>query len=186
MSQLRTEIIAWVGNNVVPHEADLRARLRRMGVSEDDVHDIVQDAYVSISKLKAVSHIQSGRAYLFATARSVLLQRLRRERIVRIDTLSEFESATLADQDPGPERSVSARHELRRVQLLIQALPEPCRQIFELRRVHGVPQREVAARLGIPEHTVEAQAARGLKLILKAIAGDQAPSGERVAHRRGA
>lgn len=84
-----------------------------------------------------------------------------------------MESLNLRDEDPGPERRVSARLELERVRPLIEALPDRCREIFELRRVQGVPQREIAARLGVPEHTVEQQAIRGLKLILKELAGER-------------
>ncbi|WP_293976796.1 sigma-70 family RNA polymerase sigma factor [Sphingomonas sp.] len=157
---------------MVPHEADLRARLRRMAVPEDEVGDIVQDAYVKIARLDDVSHIRSGRAYFFSTARSVLLDRIRHNRIVRIDSLTEADALALADDDPGPERRASARQELERVRRLIAELPDRCRVIFEMRRIEGVPQREIAERLGIPEHTVEAQAIRGLKLILKAIAGE--------------
>ena len=170
MSQSRQEIVAWVGSNIIPHEADLRARLRRMAVPEEEVSEIVQDAYVRIAQLGSVNHIQNGRAYFFTTARSVLLQRVRRSRIVRIGAMTEMEALTLADDDPGPERRVSARMELERIRRLIDALPEPCRQIFELRRVQNVPQREIAERLGIDEHKVEAQARRGLTLILRAIA----------------
>ena len=172
MTRNRREIVAWVGSHVVPHEADLRARLRRMAVPEDEVGDIVQDAYVKIARLDDVSHIRSGRAYFFSTARSVLLDRIRHNRIVRIDSLTEADMLALADDDPGPERRASARQELERVRRLIAELPERCRVIFEMRRIEGVPQREIAERLGVPEHTVEAQAIRGLKLILKAIAGE--------------
>jgi RNA polymerase sigma-70 factor (ECF subfamily) len=169
LSQSRQEIVAWVGSNVIPHEADLRARLRRMAVPEEEISEIVQDAYVRIAQLDQVSHIENGRAYFFTAARSVLLQRLRRDRIVRIDSMTEMEALTLSDDDPGPERRVSARMHLEHVRALIAALPEPCREIFELRRVQNVPQREIAGRLGIPEHKVEAQARRGLKLILRAL-----------------
>jgi len=172
LRQSRREIVAWVGSNVVPHEADLCARLRRMTVPEQEIYDIVQDAYLRISKLDSVAHIRDGRAYFFATARTVLLDRIRRERIVRIDSMTDVECLTLADDDPGPERRVGARRELERVRRLIGALPNPCRQIFELRRIQGVPQREIAERLGIPEHTVEAQAVRGLKLLLKAMTNE--------------
>lgn len=170
----RREIITWVGSNIVPHEGDLRVRLRRMAVPEDEIGDIVQDAYVKISRLDSVAHIRSGRAYFFATARSVLLDRIRRNRIVRIDSMTEAEALTLVDEDPGPERRVSARMELDRVQMLIAGLPDRCREIFEMRRIQGLPQREIAVRMNLPEHTVEAQAIRGLKLIMKAIAaGDE-------------
>lgn len=173
MRQSRREIVTWVGSNIVPHEGDLRARLRRMAVPEDEISDIVQDAYVKIAKLDSVAHIRSGRSYFFTTARTMLLDRIRRERIVRIDSMTEMEALRLADDDPGPERRVSARIELERVRRLIEALPDRCREIFELRRVQGVPQREIAERLGIAEHIVEAQAVRGLKLILKALAQDE-------------
>lgn len=183
MRQTRREIVTWVGSNIVPHEADLRARLRRMAVPEEEISDIVQDAYLKIARLDTVAHIQNSRGYFFATARTMLLDRIRRERIVRIDSMTEMEALTLADEDPGPERRVSARLELERVRRLIEALPDRCREIFQLRRIEGVSQRDIAARLGIPEHTVEAQATRGLKLILKAIAGDGAANDQPTAWR---
>lgn len=190
MKQSRREIVTWVGSNIVPHEGDLRARLRRMAVPEDEISDIVQDAYVKIAKLDSVAHIRSGRSYFFTTARTMLLDRIRRERIVRIDSMTEMEALRLADDDPGPERRVSARIELERVRRLIDALPDRCREIFELRRVQGVPQREIAERLGVAEHIVEAQAVRGLKLILKALAREEGPdemvpaNGERHGNRQ--
>lgn len=171
MAQSRSEIVAWVGSQVVPHEADLRARLRRMRISEEEIGDIVQDAYLRIAQLDGVAHIRSGRAYFFTAARMAFLQRVRRDRIVRIGSLTEIEALELEDEDPGPERRTSARLELERVRGLIAALPDRCREIFELRRIEGVPQREIAARLGLSEDVIEQQATRGLKLILKALAG---------------
>jgi RNA polymerase sigma-70 factor (ECF subfamily) len=172
--QTRSGIIAWVGSNIIPFEGELRAWLRRMRISEDEIEDVVQDAYLSITKLSSVAHINSGKNYFFQTAKMVLFQRLRRDRIVPIDRLVEIEALRVADVAPDPEVRTSARMELERVRRLIAALPDRCREIFELRRIEGVPQREIAARLGLPEHTVEQQATRGLKLILKAIAMEDA------------
>jgi RNA polymerase sigma-70 factor (ECF subfamily) len=45
----------------------------------------------------------------------------------------------------------------------IQSLPARCRQIITLRRIYGLSQKEVAAQLGIAEHTVEAQGTIGLR-----------------------
>lgn len=170
--QSRAEIVAWVAGNIIPHEGALRARLRRMAATSWEIDDIVQDAYLNIARLKSVAHIRDGRAYLFTTARMAMLQRIRRDRIVRIDSLTEMQAMALEDEDPGPERRAGARRELERIRQLIDALPARCREIFELRRIEGVPQREIAARLGIAEHSVEQQATRGLKLILKALAAD--------------
>jgi len=53
--------------------------------------------------------------------------------------------------------------ELARVAEFVRSLPVECRQVFTLRKVYGYSGKEIAIRLGIPEHAVEAhliQAAR--------------------------
>jgi DNA-directed RNA polymerase specialized sigma24 family protein len=42
-----------------------------------------------------------------------------------------------------------------------------------LRRIHGVPQKEISRELGVSENTVEMHAKRGLKMILRALGGYQ-------------
>ena len=170
MAPARPEIVAWVGRNIVPHEAALRSWLRRTGLPDGEIDDTVQDAYVRIAQLNSFNHIRNARAYFFSAARSAMLQRVRRERIVRIEALTEIDAMSLVDEAPGPEREVSMRLELERIKSLIAALPDGCREVFQLRRVEGVPQREIAIRLNMPEHSVEQQAMRGLKLLLKAVA----------------
>jgi RNA polymerase sigma-70 factor (ECF subfamily) len=170
-------VVAWVGNNIVPHEADLRAWLRRVGTPTHEIDDVVQEAYVRLAALQSVSHIRSGRAYLFTTARSVMLQRLRREQIVRIEAMSEVEALMLADSAPSPECQVGARMQLEKVLSIIDQLPERCREIFRLRKIEGVSQKEIAQRMRLPEHTVEAEASRGLKQIMKCLAKSGGNSG---------
>jgi RNA polymerase sigma factor (sigma-70 family) len=176
LAEAPREVVAWVGSNIVPHEAHLRAWLRGMALGEDEIGDIVQDAYLSIARLPSIAHIRNGRSYLFQTAKSIILQQVRRDRVVPIDRMTELQTLSLADDAPGPEHRISSRLELDRVRRLIAALPDRCREIFELRRIEGLPQREISERLGLPEHTIEQQATRGLKLILKAIAGEDKES----------
>jgi RNA polymerase sigma-70 factor (ECF subfamily) len=139
-------------------------------MSVDDVEDIVQESYCRIATLTDISHIRSGRAYLFTTARMLVLERIRRSRVVNIDTAVEIEKMDPADDRPSPEQVASGQQELRRVKRLIEALPERCRNVFRLRKIEGLSQREVAAALNISEHTVENDVVKGLKLILKAVA----------------
>ena len=178
--QSREEIVAWVGGQVLPHEADVRAWLKRVAVAPSQIDDVIQDAYCKIAALSNVRHIENGRAYFFTTARNIMLGQMRRSRIVRIDAMTEMEMLRLADSEPSPERAAAGRRDLERIQALIQALPDKCRTIFELRRIQGVSQREIARQLGVTENVVEAQSARGLKLILQALenaeAGHQAPA----------
>lgn len=182
MKQSRAEIIAFVGSQILPHEADVRAWLRRSGSPPADVDDVVQETYCRLAALEAVSHIVSGRAYFFRTARNIAIARIRRARVVRIDCVTEIDALNVVDDEPSPERVVAGRRELARVRHLIEGLPERCRQVFTLRRIQGLSQREVAARLGVTENVVEAQAMRGLRLILRALAEatvQESPAGDR-------
>jgi RNA polymerase sigma factor (sigma-70 family) len=169
VKQSRAEIVAFVGSQILPHEADVRAWLRRTGGLAADVDDIIQETYCRLAALEAVTHIANGRAYFFRTARNIAIERIRRARIVRIDCVTEIDALNVVDDEPSPERIVAGRRELLRVQRLIEGLPERCRQIFTLRRIHGLSQREVAARLGVTENVVETQSMRGLRLILRAL-----------------
>lgn len=173
----RAKIMAWVGREILPHEADVRAWLRRT-LDPDDLEDVIQETYCQIAGLKDVGHIRSGRAYFFTAARSIVLMRLRRARIVSIESVTEIESMDIVGEEPSPERIAAGRRELDRVRRLIEGLPDRCRRIFELRKIEGVSQREVAERLGVAEHIVENDVTKGLKLILQAIA-----DGERIAEQ---
>jgi RNA polymerase sigma factor (sigma-70 family) len=180
VNQNRSEIVAWVASQILPHEADVRRWLRRALVP-GDVDDVIQEAFCRIAGLEDVSRIASARAYFFQVARNVVLEQMRRARVVQIDTVAEMEALHLIDESPSPERIAGARHELARVQRLISALPGRCRRIFELRKVHDMSQREIARQLNVSENTVEKQASRGLMLIMRALAeGDEMPRNQKL------
>jgi DNA-directed RNA polymerase specialized sigma24 family protein len=48
-------------------------------------------------------------------------------------------------------------------------LPDRCRETVWLRRVDRLPQKEVAARLGVTEKTVEKHLMKGMKLLTEAL-----------------
>jgi RNA polymerase sigma-70 factor (ECF subfamily) len=172
VDETREAIIEWVALHILPHEAYVRAWLTRAMRRSSDVDDIIQEAYCQIAELDTISHIRNGRAYFLTAARSILLQRLRRERVVRIEAVTDIDTLRVIDEDPSPEQVTGARRELERVLGLIAMLPPVCRQVIELRRIHGFSQRETARRLGVSESVVENNSIRGLRAILKALEED--------------
>ncbi|MDE8650190.1 RNA polymerase sigma factor [Novosphingobium album (ex Liu et al. 2023)] len=163
----KREAVQWVAVHILRHEPSLRRWLRRTGVQASDIDDIVQQTYCKLSELDSVAHIIDARAYFFATARSFLLQRLRRDRVVHIQAASDQIDNQAVDQAPSPERMVGARSELNKVFEVIAALPKRYREVIELRRIEGLSQKETAKRLGLTEKSVENSLARGLKAILQ-------------------
>jgi len=178
VTQSRQDVVAWVGSCVLPHEAAVRAWLKQWTGRDQDIDDVIQEAYCRLAAMDDVSHIGSGRAYLFQTTRNIVLEQMRRSKITRIDYVTDMGSLSLVDEAPPMDRIVAGAYELQRVEQLIERLPPKCRRAFVLRRIHGVSQREIAQMLGISQAAVEKQAARGLKLILNALESDD-PSEER-------
>lgn len=142
-----------------------------MVASMGDAEDIIQECYCRLSDIEDVTLIGSPRAYLFTMARNLVLQEIRRAQIVRIEYVSEMERLDLTSDVPSPERIVAGRAELALVLKLIEALPPRVRQIVELRKVHGLSQKEIATRLGISINVVENEASRGLKAVLAQLTG---------------
>lgn len=168
--EARKALLAFVGTQILPHEAALRHWLLRLGVKPHELDDIVQDVYCRLLRLESVDHIEDPRAYLFRAARNVLLEQVRKSKIVSIMTVQNLDELGVADLGPSPESAASSRAELTRVLALIGELPERCRQVFELRKVHGLSQAETAKALRISENIVEKETARGLTLILRHMA----------------
>lgn len=166
----RKALLAFVGAQILPHEADLRHWLLRLGVKAHELDDIIQDVYCRLLRLERFDHIEDPRAYLFRCARNVLLEQVRRSKVVSIMTVQNLDELGVADLGPNPESAASSRAELVRVLGLIEGLPERCRQVFELRKVHGLSQAETAKALRLSENIVEKETAKGLGLILRHMA----------------
>jgi RNA polymerase sigma-70 factor (ECF subfamily) len=172
LAQSRKDVIAWVGSHVLPHEAAVRAWLKRWTGREQDIDDVIQEAYCRLAAMDDVTHVGNGRAYLFQTTRNIVLEQVRRSKIIRIDNLTDMGALSLVDEAPPMDRVVSGARELQRVERLIERLPAKCRQVFILKRIYGVPQREIARMLGLSQAAVEKLASRGLRLILNGLERD--------------
>lgn len=173
MESAPDHIIHWVASQILPHEADVRAWLMRARLGRDDAEDILQESYCRMAELTTIEHISSPRAYFFTVARNIALMRLRRARIVRIESVDEIDRLEVISDLPSPEQVSVARSDLARLKRVIATLPARCRQVFEMRKIEGLPQKEIARRMGLSEHMVENDAAKALRLIMKAMAEDE-------------
>jgi len=161
----------WFIREVLVHEEALVAYLLRRWPNRPDVSDIRQDTYVRVYEAAAKSRPPMPRAFLFATAANLLVDRLRRRRVVAIDAVGDGEALDFLVEEISPERRISAHEELRRLVHAIDLLPPKCREVVWMRRVDELPQKEVARRLGITEKSVEKHVMKGMKLLAAAYLG---------------
>jgi RNA polymerase sigma factor (sigma-70 family) len=167
MSSVWDERAIWLGRHVLPHEAALRTWLGRRRLGGLEVDDIIQETYTRLIAAESVQHILDARSYAFQIAGSVVIDHLRRMKVVSISSVPDFDYLEVVSDDPSPERQTIDRDELHRLAQAIAGLPGKVREVFTLRRVYGLSQREVAAKMAISESTVEKHMSRGFLIMLE-------------------
>ncbi|HEX5458493.1 MAG TPA: sigma-70 family RNA polymerase sigma factor [Steroidobacteraceae bacterium] len=170
-----TSTTAWL-SIVLAHERDLRAFLSHCLPHRDDVSDVVQETYTRLLALSPErrSAVRSWRAFLFTTARNVAMDHLRWPASVSLDALPEIDGADVVPnggEEQTPDEIVNLTQEQDLLARVIASLPEKCREVLTLRKIHGLSQKEIAQRLGIAEHTVEKHISYGVRLCAERVRG---------------
>jgi RNA polymerase sigma-70 factor (ECF subfamily) len=156
------ETAHWFAEEVQPHESELRAYLRSKFARQIDIDDLIQETYSRVLRAREQTEVRSTKAYLFATARNAAFDVFRRRKIVAIDGTDDLELLPVFEDRLGIAESACQDQELQMLAEGIQALPERCRKVLTLRKLHGLSHREIATQLGIAENTVNAQVAIGV------------------------
>lgn len=172
---------AWFLRKVLPLEAELLGYFRRHWRNESDVRDLVQDVYVRVYTHFAAARKHefphNSRAFVFTAARNLLINKVRDQQVIPIETVADLESLADASDQPGPDRAVAARDELRHLQRALDRLPPRCREAVLLRQVEGLSRKEIAARMGISDATVREYLATGLFALSNLFFGEQGEKG---------
>lgn len=163
------ELSAWFVEQVLPLEGVLERYLRRNWRDAGEIADLRQEVYARVFDGCAQRRPESTQAFVLSTARNLLIDRARRAQIVSIETFADMDTLAPTIDELSPERHLAARSELRLLQLALNLLPARCREVVELRKIEGLSQREVAARMGITEDTVERQVSKGVRALAVAL-----------------
>lgn len=153
----------WFKAEIEPHAAAVRAYLAAQFRTLPDVDDIVQESFVRVLRARENGRVESARALLFTTARNLALDHVRRQRVVTFEPMTETADSFVFTGSTNVVESVSQNEESDLLRQAVAALPERCRQVVTLRLAYGLSQREIAARLGITENTVERQMGKGIR-----------------------
>ena len=159
----------WFKREILPHEAALIRFLMRSWNRRDEVDDLCPECYVRVYEAAMQLRPHAPKSFLFTTARHLMTDRIRRQRIVAIDAVGDFDALHVPVEELTPEARVSSYQELRRLAEAFDLLPPRCREVVWMRRVDDLSQKEVAARLGMTEGNVEKHVMRGMKFLARAM-----------------
>jgi RNA polymerase sigma factor (sigma-70 family) len=168
-----SDIDDWFESEILPHEATVTRYLKRVWANHAEVPDIRQEVYVRVYESACENLPASPKAFLLTTARNLIIDRVRRERIVSIDFTQDLDVLDVLINEISPVQQLIARQELRRLSDALDRLSDDCRAVIWLRRVEGLSQREVALRLGMQENTVASHLCRGLRVLTQAVFGNE-------------
>jgi RNA polymerase sigma factor (sigma-70 family) len=165
-----TGLDQWFATEILPHERLLLRYLLRVWRNSSDVPDLLQEVYVRVYESARTQLPRQPKPFLFATARNLMADQIRRRRIVSIDTAGrDTEYLNAMVDEISPERQLNAGQELHRLAVAFDSLTDRCREVIWFRRVEGLSQRETAERLGLKEEAIESQLARGMRALTRAI-----------------
>lgn len=129
--------------------------------NDDEAADIIQEVFVSLWQRRADVKVENLKAYLNQAVKFSVLKAIRENKVSEdfYDKLAKI-TVHLVCEDPLVFKEMQHL-----IQHLIDDLPEDCRTIFNLSRVHHLTYKKIALQLGISEKTVEKKISISLKSI---------------------
>ena len=145
----------------VEHGNYLKAFLRRFLHRPQDIEDIAQEAFIRAFSVEQNADIDHPKTLLFTIAKNIALNELRSKARRVTDYMEECQTApeTLAATT---EEEVLGLEQLEAYCSAVDKLPEQCRRVYLLRKVHGLSHKEIASRLNITVRSVERHLAKGV------------------------
>ena len=161
----------WFTREILVHERALLRFLARVWPDRAEIDDLCHDTYIRVYESAAKALPTHPRGFLFATARHLMADRVRRGKIVSIEMKADLESLNVLVDDISPEQRLDARQDLWRLTQAFGSLPQTCREVMWLIKVEELTQREIAERLNLTPKAVEKRIARGIRLLGEAYFG---------------
>ena len=138
------------------HSHFLKKFLARFLNREQDIEDVAQEAYLkAYSAEQDKGEIDQPKAFLFSIAKNIALNELNRKSRQMTSYIEECQGSVALEASANTENTIEAKESLGVYCKAVAALPEKCRHVYLLRKVHGLTHREIADRLGISLSMVE-------------------------------
>lgn len=136
----------------------------------DAAEDLMQELWLKLSRANT-GPVAQPLAYLYRAANNLMLDRYRSERQSErreqdwIDA-SDAPASVVVAPPPG-EAGLIAREQLLAVEVELKSLGDRAATIFRRHRLDGVPQRDIAAELGVSLSTVESDLRRAYRAMME-------------------
>ena len=140
----------------------LKRFLTRYVSSQRDIEDVLQETYLRAFVSEQSKSVAQPQAFLFRVARNIALTALTRKSRQITDYIEDLASTNVVGTDASADAHMEAEEALGIYCQAVATLPEKCREVFLLRKVHGLSHKEIAARMSLSPSSVEKYLQQGL------------------------
>jgi RNA polymerase sigma-70 factor (ECF subfamily) len=120
-----------------------------------DIEDIAQEAFLRAYAVEHSRAIEQPKSFLFRIAKHVALTQLTRKSRQITDYIEDSDPSLVIQTEHSAEDEISARQMLALHVEAVAELAPQCRQVYLLRKVHGLSHKQIGEQLGIAVSTVE-------------------------------
>ncbi len=140
----------------------LRSYLKRFFTSSHDVEDVLQETYIRAVESEKLQNIDMPKAFLYKVSKNLALNVRASAGHRLVDSIEDFDELAVLLGKESLEDVVEQQNQFAWFCHAVKLLPPQCRRVFVLKKVYGLPNKEVAERLGISVSTVDKHLAKGL------------------------
>ena len=153
---------------LLAHRAQLLRFLASHGTG-DEAEDLLQELWLRLSQAPT-GPVGNPLAYLYRAANNLAIDRhrARRQAQLRDEAWADTQDRGGPAPEPGAERLLISRQELARTEAVLTSLGQRPASVLRRFRLDGVPQRQIAAELGISLSTVESDLRRAYAALAEA------------------
>jgi RNA polymerase sigma-70 factor (ECF subfamily) len=152
---------AWFIREIVPLEAKLMHYLRHNWRNASDIPDLRQEVYARVLQAARERIPDNPENFLFVCARNLLINLMRREQVVPMETFADLDALGLVSDAPEPDGEVMKQEELRRLETAMERLPTRTREAITLAYFEGLSRTDIAKRMGITQQAASQLVAKG-------------------------
>jgi RNA polymerase sigma factor (sigma-70 family) len=168
-------VSAWFVREILPFEANLMHYLQHNWRNASDIPDLRQEVYARVLQAAQERIPDNPKHFLLVCARNLLIDLMRREQVVPMDTFADVDALGIVTGAPEPDRLVIEREDICRLEAALEQLPPRTREAIALAYFEGLSATEIAKRMGVARPTASRFIAKGALILADILYG--APAG---------
>ena len=167
------------------HQSALKRFISHFLHNTQDIEDVAQEAFLRAYSSEKNTEIQQPKSFLFRIAKNVAISELRLKSRNITDYIEDQDNSDVLIDEWTTEDHVSAQQKLGIHCEAVATLAPQCRRVYLMRKVYGMPHKEIAGRLGIAVSTVEKHLMKGVELCNRYVRKKMATDLDRYAQPTG-